>query len=188
MRNKYLSFHELVESLDSSSILYNDLLKTVEWQKRRESIVGRDNNKCTRCGKGPTIRHFRDHLWIEAEEWIESGYQKDLGALFEPKGLKMIASDKPYYLHVHHKYYIVNRLPWEYDDEALTTLCNWCHWELHENEEIEIFLDDGITKTEFTPCSRCNGAGWFPEYSHVEEGICFKCRGSMYEELLIKIK
>jgi hypothetical protein len=27
-------------------------------------------------------------------------------------------------------------------------------------------------------CSRCSGAGWFPEFRHVEAGICFQCRGN----------
>ena len=34
-------------------------------------------------------------------------------------------------LHVHHKYYVSNRLPWEYPDTALITLCNICHSKEH---------------------------------------------------------
>ena len=30
-------------------------------------------------------------------------------------------------LQVHHLYYIANKLPWEYPDEALLTLCDLCH-------------------------------------------------------------
>lgn len=30
-------------------------------------------------------------------------------------------------LHVHHKYYIEGLKPWEYDDEALISLCKRCH-------------------------------------------------------------
>lgn len=32
-------------------------------------------------------------------------------------------------LHVHHKYYEYNLLPWEYPDESLVTLCCDCHEE-----------------------------------------------------------
>src|SRR5260370_4869913 len=30
-------------------------------------------------------------------------------------------------LHVHHRYYVQGKLPWEYPDEALITLCKQCH-------------------------------------------------------------
>lgn len=30
-------------------------------------------------------------------------------------------------LHVHHFYYIKNRHPWDYPDNALVTLCDLCH-------------------------------------------------------------
>lgn len=35
-------------------------------------------------------------------------------------------------LHVHHKYYVRGRSPWEYDDEALATLCEPCHLAVQE--------------------------------------------------------
>lgn len=31
------------------------------------------------------------------------------------------------YMHVHHKYYIEGRKPWEYEDDALVTICEKCH-------------------------------------------------------------
>lgn len=34
-----------------------------------------------------------------------------------------------------------------------------------------------------TPCHRCKGAGFFPEFRHVSNGVCFRCNGSRYEEL-----
>lgn len=35
------------------------------------------------------------------------------------------ADDKP--LHVHHVYYEKGRMPWEYDDHLLITVCDECH-------------------------------------------------------------
>jgi len=32
-------------------------------------------------------------------------------------------------LQVHHHYYILNTMPWEYDDEIMITLCESCHEE-----------------------------------------------------------
>lgn len=91
-------------------------------------------------------------------------------------------------LHVHHTYYQINKLPWEYPDESLQTLCRTCHEITHENEKIPVKDLNGFIIGNYKPCSRCHGAGWFPEYSHVEKGICFKCFGAKYlsDEFIIK--
>lgn len=31
---------------------------------------------------------------------------------------------------------------------------------------------------EIHNCERCNGGGYIPEYSHVQDGICFSCWGT----------
>lgn len=41
-------------------------------------------------------------------------------------------------LHVHHKIYIENRLPWQYEDKHLTTLCETCHSWLHGNQTVKV--------------------------------------------------
>ncbi len=91
-------------------------------------------------------------------------------------------------MHVHHKFYIMEKLPWEYEDDALLTLCNWCHWELHEKTVIPVYtVQNGeLNQLDYHPCFRCHGAGVLPEYSHVESGVCFRCRGTRYEELAPK--
>lgn len=33
------------------------------------------------------------------------------------------------------------------------------------------------------PCSKCNGKGIIPHFSHVDEGLCFQCSGSMFQEV-----
>jgi len=40
-------------------------------------------------------------------------------------------------LHVHHRYYVKGREPWEYPAFALVTLCESCHDENHETSEIQ---------------------------------------------------
>lgn len=42
-------------------------------------------------------------------------------------------------LQVHHKYYIDGNMPWEYDDDALVTLCEDCHKERHRYGDIDIY-------------------------------------------------
>lgn len=91
-----------------------------------------------------------------------------------------VKSDK---LHVHHKYYIKNALPWEIDYSALISLCASCHTKRHENEEINVFNKVGnqliSTNFYYFRCPRCNGSGYLPQFNHVEGGICFKCRGEV---------
>lgn len=49
-----------------------------------------------------------------------------------------------YHLHVHHKYYsaypngvLVD--PWNYPDDALITLCSYCHQRVHARKKIKVY-------------------------------------------------
>jgi hypothetical protein len=90
-------------------------------------------------------------------------------------------------LHVHHKYYQTYKKPWEYPNDALQTLCWLCHEELHKNTKIPSLDKNGNETTSLTPCTKCFGAGWFPQYKHIEEGVCFHCNGAKYLELIQKL-
>lgn len=87
-------------------------------------------------------------------------------------------------LHVHHKYYQVDLLPWEYPDNALTSLCHYCHENLHKDGKVDVFDEFGNNIDKYSYCKKCHGAGWFPEYKHFHAGICFRCWGAKYEELI----
>jgi len=89
-------------------------------------------------------------------------------------------------LHVHHKYYQVNLMPWQYPDDALQTLCWVCHEDLHKHTKIDLRDENGKVLGKLTPCHRCYGAGVFPEYKHIIAGLCFHCRGAKYEEMIVK--
>lgn len=84
-------------------------------------------------------------------------------------------------LHIHHKYYQIGKLAWEYPNEALVTYCWECHEELHKNNSIEVLDAEGKYVGDKLLCTRCFGAGIFPEYSHIQNGICFRCNGSRME-------
>ena len=86
-------------------------------------------------------------------------------------------STEPKYLNVHHKLYRQDRNPWDYDNGELITLCEECHERLHRSGEIVKWI-------KLTPCYRCGGKGYLPQYKHVEDGICFRCRGEKYEEYI----
>jgi hypothetical protein len=88
-----------------------------------------------------------------------------------------------YSLHVHHKYYLKDKLPWEIDDLALVSLCVKCHTKRHENESIYVYKEVGnklvLANNHFSICPRCNGTGYLPQFKHVEDGICFLCFGNV---------
>ena len=90
-------------------------------------------------------------------------------------------------LEVHHYYYVRNWLPWQYPDDALVTFCAKCHENYHKQNVVKVYkrLDaNKFVEVNATPCKRCNGAGRFSIYKHIESGICFKCHGNRYEEFL----
>ncbi|HVK09338.1 MAG TPA: hypothetical protein VM597_11225 [Gemmataceae bacterium] len=86
-------------------------------------------------------------------------------------------------LQVHHRYYVRGWLPWDYPDDALTTLCLACHRELHEKESMPVYevINGKLVRINWRPCIRCLGAGFFPQYTHVEGGVCFRCRGARFD-------
>ena len=85
----------------------------------------------------------------------------------------------PKALYVHHKYYVNGKNPWEYDNDALVTLCQDCHCNEHKSTHTPVYKDlynkQLIAYAEI--CDRCGGSGYLPQYSHVEGGVCFKCNG-----------
>ena len=100
---------------------------------------------------------------------------------------RVYVQDEELILAVHHKFYIYGRKAWEYDDDCLVSLCQNCHSKVHEFLPVQVYdeNDDGSLEVmNLTPCYRCNGSGYLPEYSHVENGICFRCRGARFEEFI----
>lgn len=87
-------------------------------------------------------------------------------------------------LHVHHQYYQFGKMAWDYPEEALITLCWICHENTHKSASIPILDDKGRNIGKLTPCIRCYSAGYFPEFRHVNSGICFRCKGARYEEFI----
>lgn len=183
LRNRYNSIEE---------IPYSELLSTADWIERRDRIVLRDKSICTSCGKYETVRDYSEidpetgttnFVWVTDQYPL---YKNDEGILIESKSPLLEYSEKPYFLHVHHKFYVLGRLPWEYNDDALITLCNWCHWNFHTENKVPVYkmVNQKLEQVELTPCKRCNGTGWFPEFGHIQNGICFRCHGTKFEELI----
>lgn len=95
------------------------------------------------------------------------------------------SGDNP--LEVHHRYYVFPHLnAWEYDDSALVTLCFKCHRLIHMSLGYLNYVEQNgqLVLTPLTPCKRCGGTGYLPEYRHVQHGLCFRCSGKRFEELI----
>ena len=166
-------------------IPYSELLKTTEWKTKRSTIISRDDHACRNCKMTETIYENRSpyHFYLDGEDDYEP-IEDDQGFIIGVKhNLRLVPAPRAVVFHVHHTYYIFNNAPWEYPDEALITLCGFCHFELHKSVVIQ-WVDANNIFRNLTPCSRCNGAGGFPEYSHVQGGKCFQCNGAMYKELM----
>lgn len=109
--------------------------------------------------------------------------------LYRDKFTCVDCGERSYNLHVHHKFYLVNHLPWEIEDEGLVSLCRDCHAKRHQNENIAVFEIVNNRKVVstvfyFRKCLRCDGTGYLPHFSHVENGICFLCYGNNIEHTM----
>lgn len=181
MKKEFRPYDDLFSEMEGENIFYSDLLMTTEWNSKREEILKRDEYYCQNCGFSETLWHKGDLISFDKSKKIDTIHNGERIVADHP-----FKSDRPIYLHVHHKYYIVNKLPWEYDNESLETLCNWCHWDFHEENTVPIYIEKNgeLFEMNYTPCFRCNGAGVFPEYKHIQNGVCFRCKGRKFEELI----
>lgn len=55
---------------------------------------------------------------------------------------KCVKCDCKENLHVHHTYYIKDKMPWEVPNDCLITLCKSCHKKEHEGKNISTFVRD----------------------------------------------
>jgi hypothetical protein len=112
---------------------------------------------------------------------LNSDIDIDLEGFFLIKKSMYYGFIKSKSLHVHHKCYRKGVKIWDQADNEYLTLCNVCHKIVHSNERIPFFNERNELDHFLTPCSRCGGIGYLPEYKKVEGGICFQCRGNKFQ-------
>lgn len=207
---------------------YPEQLQNEKWKEKRETIIKRDNNRCTQCdlersqllslsykfgiksfnemvsdgynfkqipnsfdlhysmkghimlckniGTPVTVHNFDDYHF--ALRWVIPKNPFALSTyklVFFDKAIK----DKEFYdLNVHHTYYKCGLKAWEYEADTLVTLCSTCHKNEHDKNDIPIYNSNGVFIDFAKNCGRCNGLGVLPEYRHVQQGLCFQCRGT----------
>jgi len=183
---KYPTYGELRGNLaNDERIPYRRLLQTKEWIDCRERIIKRDNFICVQCKKHGQIKiasavYLRQRTEQERKELFEelmfngvTGKSVDAFVKYE------LSPSQDRILHVHHTYYDLELLPWEYAPDALQTLCVECHQKVHEHTHIPVYRG-GVELTNVKVCDRCNGSGYIPEFSHYMDGICFECDGERF--------
>ena len=182
------SYHDLLkeEIVKGFCLTYQDKLSTLEWKDKRDKIVCRDKDKCVKCEEPKIILYgkgYREMTQSEKDErWEKISQIPDLPSIFTKE--RIFDHRVPVHLHVHHKYYILNKLPWEYDNDALITLCELCHIEIHQKEKILVYEDETKSETiDLTVCVNCNGTGYLSHYKYYMNGVCFGCSGTGYLEL-----
>lgn len=193
---KFIAYRDIKDNYKSSwHIPYDILLNTMEWRAFRQTIITRDNEKCKKCKKEQSEKSGRDYFRKLTVEEIADNSKEQLFDLLGDGSFMVkirnapivdIKTDTPTILHVHHRYYIFGELPWEYESEALLTVCHDCHVEIHDKEKIPVFVDESRKeKLNLTACTRCNGTGFLEQYLHVQNGICFRCDGRKFEEFIL---
>ena len=80
-------------------------------------------------------------------------------------------------LNIHHKYYLLGKNAWEYDNDALITLCVSCHMSEHETQQIYVYSMVGEVLFKAETCGKCKGSGYLPEFHYFQNGVCFQCFG-----------
>lgn len=171
MKEKFTTLKELLAENNGEEPSYEELLYTKEWRDFRKLILKRDNHQCQKCHK-----KGNELAWEMKKDGINIYVRQsdEIERKFLSEDLKY--SSKHIELHVHHKYYIKDHYPWQYEDEALTTVCMECHEKIHETEEIPVYVNiDKEIKLLTRKCAKCNGRGYIKEYKHYERGRCFSC-------------
>ncbi len=179
-----ISYKDLAKKYNNpNDIPYHLLLSTEDWLIKRSEVLKRDGYFCQICGLTSSIKKhlgngdfkfFTQKLICKDDFW----------------DIEYVQRLKETILHVHHMFYLEGRLPWDYDNENLITFCCECHRKWHLENPVKYFSFDSegrLIEKHYNICKRCSGAGWFPEYKNVDNGICFRCNGRRYEELIIRV-
>lgn len=189
---KDINYSDLIELYkDDEYIPYAQYLRTNFWKTKRLEVLDRDKFKCQTCGGYDTTTRKSKAgevslEWSDVEIilWTDMNGNEHMSFPTRPSG----KPDKSYNLQVHHKKYIINKLPWGYENKDLITLCNYCHSDEHKRNNTPIYDENGTLIIEHPDCSKCAGRGYIPEYNHVQGGICFKCGGTGFNLLFINKK
>ena len=176
MKEKFTTLKELLAENNGEEPSYEELLYTKEWRDFRKLILKRDNHQCQKCHKKGNelaweMKMGGVNIYVRQYDELEKNIYNS----------EVEYSSQHVELHVHHKYYIKDHYPWRYLLDALITVCMQCHENIHDNEEIPVYLSiNKETKLLTRKCAKCNGTGYIKVYKHYMRGRCFSCEGKGY--------
>ena len=168
----YRNYDEIEKEYKDTRIPYSILLTSFEWKHFRDLIMREQGFICQICQQKPNYL-----AWELKSQYPNSNiYARPIENGTEYSCTHIV-------MHLHHKYYINNRLPWQYRKEVLQTLCAECHTEVHKNQVIMKYQTEILENPEpTTNCKKCLGTGYIDEYHYYQSGICFMCDGKGYSE------
>lgn len=174
-------FERLNSIIDGDKIAFRVLLETEEWKKKSDEILKRDNFSCKKCKtewnpnrflvneeNGVRLYKIEDY-WVnrsDFEVWLDK--------------MKNVPKSE---IKVYHKYFQSNKLPWNYPDDALVSLCEKCHCKEHKANNTKLFDENMYFLNNLILCQKCNGSGVLHQYAHIDNGDCFNCKGDGYKNL-----
>lgn len=177
MKDKFITLKQLLLENDGEEPSYGELLLTKEWRDFRKVILKRDKGQCQICKKYGNRLAWElkvENLYVRQSTEIEKEHLNN----------DVEYSSTHVELHVHHKYYVKDHYPWQYSEDALVTVCMECHENIHDNEEIPVYLQiDKEIKLPTCKCAKCNGKGYIKNYKYYMNGVCFSCDGAGYKIL-----
>lgn len=193
-------YKQLKSKYKEDNIPYFELLNTKEWNDCREEILTKYNGNCFHCGV--TVLDELVEIPLELAEELKVTLSRSFKRLEEKinkltkkltcniDGYSSCRMKFPRKLHkyknldIHHQYYILSKLPWEYP-EALIPLCRCCHEKEHKIVKIRVYEYSSEDKVYGIAdnCPRCRGLGVIDQYQYYMNGICFACDGVGFVEI-----
>lgn len=188
-------YQEILAEYGNRTIPYSIRLSSIEWQERREVTIKRAKNICEHCNEkcmddwllkmsgnfGISVPATYEDVIVTNKVFLHYEYID-----VEETVIQLVEQLIPKIPNVHHKHYVLGRLPWEYSDDELMLVCHTCHKEIHETQQIKVYKSESKDNfVEVRPCSKCGGVGFLSEYNHFQGGVCFKCQGERFENILI---
>lgn len=191
---KYKLYSKIQQEFEPYAVPYSKMLLSQEWYEKRLEINSREDGFCQVCKQKcmdewlPVVSgNFINHVPATYEEIVIEKEYYEFGKLvlvYDDISFELKEQEIPKIPHVHHTYYLLGNLPWEYPNDDLMLVCHSCHQEIHDKEVIKVYKNNKkFELANFTPCEKCNGSGYLSEYSYYQDGICFRCLGACFEEM-----
>ena len=118
-----MKYSELINKHEEKNIPYFELLEVEEWKQKRK--------------EHPKEEVFVNHVILNSGSLMPLLFTEH-HTMTDRRIILPDLTPNSIYINVHHKFYIHEKLPWEYEDADLITICNLCHIDIHRKKKIPI--------------------------------------------------